>query len=92
MTRSKEYTDYIRSDEWRRLVTRIRKKRDNRCERCKKTGVILQGHHKTYKRLGRERDRDIKILCRKCHRIEDERRRASKRSSGIMRLLRWIIR
>jgi hypothetical protein len=30
----------------------------------------LQVHHLNYKRLGREKDRDLKVLCRRCHEFD----------------------
>jgi hypothetical protein len=39
-----------------------------RCERCgaKRT---LEVHHRTYERLGRERDADLEVLCGDCHEV-----------------------
>lgn len=31
-------------------------------------------HHKTYERLGRERDDDLEVLCKPCHERADEQR------------------
>jgi hypothetical protein len=37
-----------------------------RCQRCQ-ARQDLQVHHKTYERLGRERDDDLEVLCDSCH-------------------------
>ena len=39
-------------------------------------------HHKTYKRVMRERPEDLQALCRPCHEIEDVRRRREKDPPG----------
>ena len=63
------YKNYIRSKEW------ARKKADFRgcglntggCYVCG-CSENLQQHHKTYKRLGKERLTDLILLCQSCHR------------------------
>jgi hypothetical protein len=66
---------YLRSPHWRARRARAIALAAGRCERCGKPGR-LEVHHLTYKRLGRERDRDLRALCHRCHQIAEQRRRA----------------
>ena len=43
-----------------------------RCQVCNTDKSILDTHHRTYERLGRELDGDLIVLCRDCHRIFHE--------------------
>ncbi len=61
-----DYKTYIRSPEWYEVRSRYRaSKLPQTCKACGETKVEL--HHKTYKRLGRERLTDLVPLCRKHH-------------------------
>jgi hypothetical protein len=72
---------YLRSPHWRTRRARAIALAGGRCERCGKPGR-LEVHHLTYKRLGRERDRDLRALCHPCHRLADRSRRAG--SLGVL--------
>lgn len=61
------YHAYIRSDAWRRKTRRVHQRSGYRCERCGVRGRRLEVHHKTYKRLGRERMGDLIDLRNQCH-------------------------
>lgn len=85
--RTEEYRSVIASKRWRELRVRLMRERGSICERCGKTWapgykVSLQLHHKTYERLGRERDEDVQLVCESCHsgadveRVADSRRRS----------------
>lgn len=65
------YQEYIKSHWWAALRKRIFKKRGRKCEVCGAT-KRLQLHHLTYERMGRERESDLKILCRHCHELTHE--------------------
>lgn len=65
------YQEYIKSHWWKALRSRIFKKRGRKCEVCRAT-KCLQLHHLTYERMGRERESDLKILCRDCHKLTHE--------------------
>jgi 5-methylcytosine-specific restriction endonuclease McrA len=73
------YREYLRSDRWQELrrrffaessrVANMRKRLGTLCcEFCGVTGRPLDLHHRTYKRLGREKLTDLVLLCRDCHR------------------------
>jgi hypothetical protein len=65
-----DYHEYINSPRWKKRADRI-KKRVGCCSVCKSTNN-LNVHHKTYERLGRERNKDLVVLCRDCHLIEHD--------------------
>jgi 5-methylcytosine-specific restriction endonuclease McrA len=78
-----EYQKYIRSKEWKQRASRMRKLAGYRCQRCGKKGVPLDVHHLTYERFGNERDSDLLVVCRPCHRIEDNIRRGKNKSRRV---------
>jgi 5-methylcytosine-specific restriction endonuclease McrA len=63
------YSDYIKSKEWRAVRKRyIASNMPQVCFACslpRQQGFHI--HHKTYKRLGRERLTDLVLLCEPCH-------------------------
>jgi hypothetical protein len=62
-----EYKRYLNSSHWEKVKERYWKgKLPNKCYCCQTTRN-LQLHHKTYKRLGKERLTDLIYLCDKCH-------------------------
>lgn len=70
------YNEYIHSDWWRARATEYKRKVGYKCEYpgCRAYNVV-DVHHKTYIRLGRELDEDLICLCRKHH--EEAGRRKS---------------
>ena len=62
------YHSYIGSSSWRQSRARraefVAARR--RCRICNARGP-LEAHHRTYRRLGRERASDLTALCRECH-------------------------
>ncbi len=65
-----KYYTYLLSCKWRKIRTKIIKERKS-CERCG-SKIILQLHHKTYENIFNEKDEDLELLCRKCHKLEHE--------------------
>jgi hypothetical protein len=60
------YRAYLLTDAWRSRRNRALKAAFFRCQKCSsKRG--LEVHHRTYERLGAERDEDLEVLCRDCH-------------------------
>jgi len=59
------YHEYIRSKKWRRKSRAFREKHP-KCDVCGKRAT--QVHHKSYRWIGREPDRDLQALCATCHR------------------------
>jgi 5-methylcytosine-specific restriction endonuclease McrA len=67
------YADYLLSPQWQQRRRQIIRARGRRCQRCG-SPRRLQLHHKTYLRLGHERDADLELLCPKCHTKADRQR------------------
>lgn len=60
------YSEYIKSDGWKIRRQRALALAENRCQVCN-SPARLQVHHRTYERLGHERDADLIVLCHDCH-------------------------
>lgn len=63
-----DYYTYIKSQEWKDVASAARIRAEYRCQICYETGK-LSVHHRTYIRLGRERDTDLTVLCSRCHKL-----------------------
>lgn len=69
------YLEYLKSEHWSLVRKRFfRSKLVSRnssgklcCEGCGKSDIKLSVHHRTYKRLGRERLIDLALVCDDCH-------------------------
>ncbi len=63
------YQDYIRSATWKTRAFAAKERADWKCQVCNRSRreVVLDAHHRTYERLGRELPEDITVLCRDCH-------------------------
>lgn len=62
------YADYLGTPEWKEKSTRLKKAAGGRCQVCNGMGV-LNTHHRTYERVGEERDEDLIVLCQPCHEL-----------------------
>ena len=60
---------------------RVPSRKDKACEACGYSRK-LQVHHKTYERLGKERNSDLVLLCRDCHESLHRFRAAERISLG----------
>jgi hypothetical protein len=60
------YRQYIQSAVWKARSGKIKADVQGKCSRCGKAGT-LHTHHKTYARLGHEKDGDLIALCAVCH-------------------------
>ena len=69
LQRKKEYYDYLDSDKWKSIKSRLFILLGKYCERCGSKERI-QVHHITYERLFNERFDDLEILCENCHKKE----------------------
>jgi 5-methylcytosine-specific restriction endonuclease McrA len=73
------------SDGWQLRRQSALERAKHRCQDCGRTGG-LDVHHLTYRRVGRERLRDLRAVCRECHR----KRHRGYRSGPIDALLDWL--
>ena len=64
-----DYKKYIMSDEWAIRLAVAKDMAGHRCQFCNSDDSMfaLQGHHRTYARLGNEAHGDITVLCQRCH-------------------------
>lgn len=61
-----DYATYIQSAAWKAKRKQALLYHGNECKVCKST-LELTVHHKTYTRLGREKMKDLEVLCVGCH-------------------------
>ena len=62
------YAEYIKSDGWKIRRLRALALAENRCQVCNSPNHP-EVHHRTYERLGHERDADLTVLCHDCHKL-----------------------
>jgi 5-methylcytosine-specific restriction endonuclease McrA len=60
------YHLYLMSDAWRARREYMIRRAEHKCQVCNRGGK-LQLHHRTYARLGHEREADLVVLCAPCH-------------------------
>lgn len=61
------YHDYLKSERWSYTARAAKRRVGYKCQVCNSSDETLDAHHRTYERLGDERDEDITVLCRTCH-------------------------
>lgn len=62
-----KYLDYLKSEEWSKVKTKLFNLRGRKCEWCSSTEDI-EVHHIHYYNLFKEELEDLTVLCSKCHR------------------------
>lgn len=65
--RTMPYTEYLKTDHWQELRTKMLKRAGFRCQVCNAKNVSLHVHHRTYANRGRETYSDLIVLCANCH-------------------------
>ena len=65
------YADYLKSPHWKAKRKEALEYHGRKCHDCGATQG-LEVHHLTYKGLGREKMRDLQVLCGDCHAIRHE--------------------
>ena len=65
------YDAYLQSEWWKSKRFWAIHDAGGRCQVCNDWRK-LQVHHRTYERLGKERDKDLTVLCEGCHKIFHE--------------------
>lgn len=82
MQKPPNYDEYMKSTQWRNISNAMKKHANYTCAHCKKSSIILEVHHKTYDRFGRERMSDLEVLCKPCHDIADRKRVEKREEKG----------
>ena len=62
----KSYNEYLQSDLWKEKRELILSIFNWECQKCG-SKKRLEIHHKTYENVGNEKQRDVTVLCKKCH-------------------------
>ncbi len=62
-----QYQSYLNSPKWKATRLKVLRRDKFICQRCKKARAT-QVHHKTYKRIFKERMGDLISICATCHR------------------------
>lgn len=84
------YREYLKSPRWRFTADAAKKRVHYRCQVCNGLDEGLDAHHRTYDRLGDERDEDITVLCRVCHRLFHDHKRGALVQSVDSDLSTWL--
>lgn len=82
MKKDKEqYYKYLKSTAWKTKRTEIFLERNGICERCNKSLLTsqFQVHHKTYKNIFNEQNKDLELLCKPCHEKEHKNKNKPKK-------------
>lgn len=61
-----KYSEYLRSEHWLQTRNLALQRAGYRCQLCG-SDRELQVHHNSYQNLGNEADRDLIVLCDRCH-------------------------
>lgn len=65
--RTMPYAEYLKTDHWQELRTRMLKRAGYSCQVCNSKNVSLHVHHRTYANRGNEDYSDLIVLCANCH-------------------------
>jgi hypothetical protein len=69
------YTEYLKTHHWQMKRKKAMYEAGYRCQLCNSEGE-LHIHHRTYERVGCEKDADLVCLCAPCHKVFHENRTA----------------
>jgi hypothetical protein len=76
--RSLPYDMYLQTRHWSRMTNQSHVFWGSRCALCN-SFTSLQGHHRTYDRVGYELFTDVVSLCDECHELFSNHRELAKR-------------
>src|SRR4051812_22187423 len=60
------YKDYLKTMHWQEKRRRAMLRAGGVCQRCHHESRLLEVHHLTYARIGREREVDLLVVCDSC--------------------------
>lgn len=91
-TWEQEYREYLASAKWKKKRSLALYHAGNKCEVCGNTKWVspLEVHHKTYINFKNEPMDELMVVCRKCHKLEDEKRRREMMEDRKERRIRRI--
>jgi len=80
-----DYKAYLLTAHWQDVRVRALRNAENRCQLCY-SPIKLQIHHRTYKRLGQERDSDVLVLCDDCHSRHHRKKPSSEQTNDLKKI------
>ena len=66
------YKRYLNGERWNVKRKAVLSRDGYACQQCGASNTMLHVHHKTYKRIFRERLDDLQTLCAGCHRTNHQ--------------------
>ena len=81
------HREYLKSATWKDIRERVLSRDRNKCVKCGNPGSDV--HHKTYKRWGNEKTKDLITLCRVCHENLHSARKGAKSKKSIGTRALW---
>lgn len=87
---SKKYVEYVNSTAWFIRREAAIEKAEWKCQICGLYNDHLEVHHKTYARLGNERDEDLLVVCAECHKKKEQAKRKAKKSRALTWAEHWL--
>lgn len=75
---------YLSSKHWKGLRIRIYEKFGGECQRCKEIIPfnVANIHHRTYLRIGNEKETDLILYCDRCHKIIHRAKKQGRQTNG----------
>lgn len=61
------YQYFLNSSQWKKKRNRILQGRGNTCFICQEQSEFIHIHHAKYGEWGKEKDKDLIVLCEDCH-------------------------
>ena len=83
-------TNYLKTNHWKMKREHIYDVYGGECQRCHDviTREMAHVHHRSYKHMGNENDRDLILYCAKCHSIIHKAKREKKQENITVQ---WIL-
>lgn len=66
------YRNYLRGKKWKKKRKAVMRRAGYTCRCC--GGRATEVHHRTYKRIFREKVSDLEAVCRQCHKHKHKQR------------------
>ena len=64
----KNYDKYLQSKHWKKTRKAALERAGYQCQLCSCKDSVLDVHHNSYDNIGKEKHKDLIVLCRPCHR------------------------
>ena len=64
----RNYDKYLQGKHWKNTRKSALERAEYQCQLCACTDAVLEVHHNNYDNIGKEKPKDLVVLCRPCHR------------------------